>query len=148
LDTAGHRAGNPATAISPSDFYEVETATDYEEAITGCEITKSIGDTVEALPGNRVGPTNHGVDDLLAMFPDGAIAIIGMFDPAAFEAMRRQSGNFTLEIVNMLAFRIDHRSGNEITGTIVGAPSEMVTVCNTPPCPTSSGLVTVLRLLR
>jgi len=142
------KAGNPNQAISPSDFYEIETATDYEEAISGCRIAKSIGDTVEALPGNRVGPTNSGVDTLLASHPDGAIVVIGMFDPSAFEAMRRQSGNFTLEIVNMLAFRIDHRNGNEITGTIVGAPSEQVAVCNTPPCPSSSGLVTVLRLIR
>jgi hypothetical protein len=71
-----------------------------------------------------------------------------MFDPAAFEAQRRQSGNFDLEIVNMLAFRIDHRNGNEVVGTIVGAPSDMATTCETSPCPTSSGLIQVLRLVR
>lgn len=142
------KPGNPNQAISPSDFYEIETATDYEEAISGCKIAKNVGDPVTALPGNRVGPTNHGVDDLLAANPDGAIVVIGMFDPAAFEAQRRQSGNFTLEIVNMLAFKIDHRNGNEVVGTIVGAPSTMLNVCNTPPCPTSTGLLAVLRLLR
>jgi hypothetical protein len=142
------KAGNPATAISPSDFYEIETATDYEEAIYGCRITKNIGDTVTALPGNRVGPTNSGVDTLLSAYPDGATVVIGMFDPSAFEAMRRQSGNFTLEIVNMLAFRIDHRNANQVVGTIVGAPSDMVTLCEDPVCPTSSGLIQVIRLVR
>jgi hypothetical protein len=142
------KAGNPNQAISPSDFYEIEDATDYEEAITGCEIIKSIGDMADALPGNRVGPTNQGVDDLLAANPDGAIVVIGMFNPAEFWAMDRQSGNFPLHITNMLAFRIDHRSGNEVVGTIVGAPSQMFTACNTPPCPTSSGLIRILRLLR
>jgi hypothetical protein len=142
------KAGNPHQAISPSDFYEIEDASDYEEAITGCEIVKNIGDMASALPGNRVGPTNHGVDDLLAANPDGAIVIIGMFNPQEFWAMDRQSGNFPLHITNMLAFRIDHRNGNEVVGTIVGAPSQLLTVCNTPPCPTSSGLISVLRLLR
>jgi hypothetical protein len=142
------KAGNPNQAISPSDFYEIETATDYEEAIYGCRITKSIGDHVSALPGNRVGPTNHGIDTLLTMYPDGATVVIGMFDPAAFEAQRRQSGNFDLEIVNMLAFKIDHRNGNEVVGTIVGAPSDMATVCEVGPCPSSSGLIQILRLVR
>ena len=142
------KAGNPMQAISPSDFYEIETATDYEESIYDCRIAKSIGDHVSALPGNRVGPTNQGIDTLLGMYPDGAIVVIGMFDPAAFEAQRRQSGNFDLEIVNMLAFKIDHRNGNEVVGTIVGAPSSQVTVCEVTPCPTSSGLIQVLRLVR
>jgi hypothetical protein len=142
------KAGNPNQAISPSDFYEIETATDYEESIYDCRITKSIGEHASALPGNRVGPTNSGIDQLLSIYPAGATVVIGMFDPAAFEAQRRQSGNFDLEIVNMLAFKIDHRNGNEVVGTIVGAPSSMATVCETAPCPTSSGLIQILRLVR
>lgn len=118
------KAGNPHQAISPSDFYEMEDATSYEEAITGCEITKKIGDTVTALPGNRVGPTNHGVDALTANGP--VVVNIAMFSPAAFEAMRRQSGNFELVIVNMLAFEITGRTGNQITGKIIGGPGEII----------------------
>lgn len=112
------KPGNPNQAISPSDFYEIETATDYEESIVKCLITKSIGDTVEALPGNRVGPTNQGVDTLVANGP--VDVVIGMFDPSAFEAQRRQSGNFTLTIVNMIGVRITSRNGNQIEGVIVG----------------------------
>jgi hypothetical protein len=112
------KPGNPNQAISPSDFYEIETAVDYEEGIVKCLITKNIGDTVTALAGNRVGPTNHGVDTLVANGP--VDIVIGMFDPAEFEAQRRQSGNFTLKIVNMLGVRITSRRGNEIWGVISG----------------------------
>jgi hypothetical protein len=112
------KPGNPNQSISPSDFYEIETASDYEESIVKCLITKNIGDTVEALPGNRVGPTNHGVDTLIA---DGPVnVVIGMFDPAAFDAQRRQSGNFTLTIVNMIGVTITSRQGNQIEGVITG----------------------------
>jgi hypothetical protein len=142
------KAGNPQQAISPSDFYEIEDANLYEPAITGCVITKNIGDDINVLNGNRVGPTNHGIDDLLLMYPEGATVVIGMFSPAAFWAMDRQSGNFDLTITNMLAFKIDHRNGNQVVGTIVGAPSTLLSVCNTPPCPVSSGLIQVLRLVR
>jgi len=112
------KPGNPNQAISPSDFYEIETATDYEESIVQCRITKNVGDTGEALPGNRVGPTNQGVDTLVANGP--VDVVIGMFDPAVFDAMRKQSGNFTLTIVNMIGVRITKRNGNQIEGVITG----------------------------
>ena len=112
------KPGNPNTAISPSDFYEIETAPDYEESIVGCLLTKNIGDTVEALPGNRVGPTNHGVDTLTANGP--VDVVIGMFNPADFEAQRRQTGKFTLTIVNMIGVRITGRNGNQVEGVITG----------------------------
>ena len=142
------KPGNPSGAISPSDFFEIETATDYEESISGCRITKSIGDMVDALPGSRVGPTASGVEALLEANPNGAIVTIGMFNPHEFAIQDRQSGNFPLHIVNLLAFKIDHMTGGSVYGTIVGAPSSMLTVCNAPPCPTSTGLVSVIRLIR
>jgi hypothetical protein len=143
------KPGNPHQAISPSDFYEIEDATNYWEAIVGCEITKSIGDGVTALPGNRVGPTRSGLETLLANSGGSAIVVIGMFDPAAFAAQPRNSGTFPLTIVNMLAFRVEEMQGGNIYGTIVGAPSDMLTVCPSgTECPTSSGLISVIRLIR
>ena len=128
------KPGNPAQAISPSFFFEIEDASVYEESIVGCLITKEIGDTVTVLPGNRVGPTNHGVDTLTA---NGEVdVVVAMFDPAAFEAQRRQSGNFTLTIVNMIGVRITGRHGNEINATIVGGVGEDI---GTGPAPTGGG---------
>ena len=143
------KPGNPHQAISPSDFYEIEEASLYEEAIYGCEITASIGDVVHALPGNRQGPTKHGVEELLARHGGSATVIIAMFDPAQFAAQDRQSGNFTLEIVNMLAFRIEGiESNGTVYGEIVGSPAEQLTACSTFPCPTSTGLINIIRLVR
>ena len=116
------KAGNPAQAISPSFFFEIEEANVYEESIVGCHITKRIGDTVEVLNGNRVGPTNQGVDALTANGP--VDVVVAMFDPEAFEAQRRQSGNFNLTIVNMIGVRVTGRQGNQVTGTIIGGIGE------------------------
>ena len=144
------KPGNPHQAISPSDFYEIQEASLYEEAIYGCEISGSIGDTVTALPGNRVGPTKSGLEILLDQHNGGPVTvIIGMFDPAAFAAQDRNSGTFPLEIVNMLAFSIVRQESNgDIFGTIVGAPASQLTACSTYPCPTSSGLINIIRLVR
>ena len=76
---------------------------------------------------------------------------IGMFDPAAYAAQPNQSGNQDIEIVNMLGFKLTAASfvGNTITGEIVGAPGAMVTgVCSVGPCPTSTGLINIIRLVR
>ena len=112
------KPGNPKQAISPSDFYEIETATDYKESIINCLITKNIGDTIEVLNGNRKGPTKQGVDVLTANGP--VDVVVGVFNPAAFEAQRRQSGNFDLQIVNMISVRI---TGIDNNGTVQGVIS-------------------------
>ena len=77
---------------------------------------------MEALAGNRVCPTNQGVDDLTA---DGPVNIvIGMFDPAEFDAMKRTTGSFTIHIVKLLGVRITGRTGNQVHGVISGAAGE------------------------
>jgi Flp pilus assembly protein TadG len=119
------KEGNPSTSdpIAPGDFYRIEPADTYEEAIVGCEIQKGIGDIVTIRPGNGVGPTKHGVEDLLAAHDGGPVTVqVGMFDPAAFEALDRQSGTFDIEIVNIMGFRIEaYGPGNQVRGTIVAA---------------------------
>jgi Flp pilus assembly protein TadG len=116
------KPGNPSGTISPGDFFEIEDANDYEESIAKCVIEKRIGETVTALPGNRVGPTNSGVDTLLA---NGPVTItVGMFSPSEFAAQDRQSGTFTLTIVNLIGVTITARQGNQIEGFISGAAGE------------------------
>ena len=122
------KPGQPSNAISPSDYFEIETATDYEENIIHCQIEKGIGATVTSLPGNRVGPTNHGLDQLLAASPTGYVdVVIGMFSPVQFYTeLAKQTGTFELTIVNMLAVRVSGRQGNEISGVIVGGVGDDV----------------------
>ena len=145
------KPGRPANAISPSDFFEINEfgatgGKTYETSIINCEIAKKIGDTVELFPGSTVGPTNQGIDALLAANGGMADVIIGMFDPAIFEAQRRQSGRFILQIVNLVTVRITNRRGNQIDGLIVGGIGE-----DMGPGPTPSGassLIKVVQLVR
>jgi len=118
------RPGNPNQAISPSDFYEIETANLYEESIGGCRMSADIGDVVSALPGFRQGPTEQGMDVLLANGP--VDVVIAMFDPAAFAAQPRDSGTFPLTIVNMLGVRIESydKANRIVHGTIIGGVGE------------------------
>lgn len=123
------KEGNPNTnqPIAPGDFFRIEQANTYEEAIVGCTIQKGIGDNVIIRPGNGVGPTKHGVEDLLAANGGNPVIVqVGMFDPAAFEALDRQSGTFEIEIVNIMGFRIEgYGPGNQVRGTIVAAPTQL-----------------------
>jgi hypothetical protein len=124
------KEGNPSTSqpIAPGDFFRIEEADTYEEAITGCEIEQGIGDDVIIRPGNGVGPTKHGVEDLLAANDGEPVTVlVGMFDPAAFAALDRQSGTFPIEIVNMMGFKIySYGPGNQVVGEIVAAPGEIM----------------------
>jgi Flp pilus assembly protein TadG len=116
------KPGSPSQAINASDFYEIETANDYEESITGCMIEKLVGQTVEALSGNRVGPTNQGVDDLTANGPVNIV--VGMFSPIEFDALKKTTGSFTIHIVKLLGVQIIGRQGNKVEGKISGAAGE------------------------
>jgi hypothetical protein len=151
--------GNPHQTISPSDYYEIDDpefsligGKDYQYAISHCLLRRSVGDTISVKPGATNGPTTAGFEDLIAASPNGeAIIMIGMFDPAAFEAQKRDSGNFDITIVNMLAMKVDANSmdnNGTITATIVGSPSSMLEPCSTGPCPTSTGLLSIIRLVR
>jgi hypothetical protein len=146
------KPGSPANTISPSDFYEINEFGEtggktYESSIINCEIAKKIGDTVELFPGSTVGPTISGVDALLDANNGEVDVIVGMFDPAVFEAQRRQSGRIILQIVNMLAVRISRTVGSHIEGLIVGGVGE--DMGGTGPKPSGpSSLIKVVQLVR
>ena len=142
------KPGQPANTISPSDFFEINEfgatgGKTYETSIINCEISKQIGETVELFPGNTVGPTNQGIDALLDNADGGPVdVVIGMFDPAVFEAQRRQSGRIILQIVNMLSVRISGRHGNQIDGLIVGGVGE-----DMGPGPTPTGAASLIKVI-
>jgi hypothetical protein len=151
------KPGKPNQAIAPGNFYAVDDpmfdingGNDYRDAIAGCVLSHSVGDTISIKDGNMIGPTNQGFTDLLDANGGSAIVMIGMFNPAAYVQQSKQTGNQDITIVNMLAFKVteDSFQGNTITGTIVGAPSSMLTPCTMPPCPTTTGLASILKLVR
>jgi hypothetical protein len=78
------KVGNPQQAIEPGIFYPINFpplnnpegespltgGSWYEQWIAGCSpFTVGVGDQLQLEPGNMVGPTTHGMDDLVAQDP-------------------------------------------------------------------------------
>jgi hypothetical protein len=78
------KVGNPQQAISPGVFYPINFpplddesgeapltgASWYEQWISGCEpYVVGVNDRLQIEPGNMVGPTVHGMEDLFALDP-------------------------------------------------------------------------------
>jgi hypothetical protein len=78
------KVGNPQQAISPGIFYPVDFppinnpdgespltgGAWYEQWISGCApFVVGVGDQLQLEPGNMVGPTAHGMEDLVAQDP-------------------------------------------------------------------------------
>jgi Flp pilus assembly protein TadG len=129
------------TKIAPSFYYPyaipVSTgADDYREAIGGCNTTiMKFGQTYDPEPGNMVGPTTQGMDDLIAldpsaywdettnrvvskMKPSPRVRAIPLFDPAYYADGKLNGRNASLKFVNYLGFFIEEMNGNEIYGRI------------------------------
>jgi hypothetical protein len=141
------KPGTPAGTISPSDFFEIELATDYYENIVNCQISAQVGDLIDVLNGNRVGPTNQGVTDLLAAAGGPVDVVIGLFSPVEFAQLDRQSGNnLPLHITNFIGVQISAMQGNQVQGKIVGGIGSS---SGTAPTPTgSSSLIKTIQLVR
>jgi hypothetical protein len=168
------KEGNPGEAIEPSNFFRVGPADEYEDSITGCMLEGGIGDLLESRPGSGVGPTIHGVEDLIAadmgatvdsngvvtgscaptcMGYEGKptsprIVAIAMFDPAEYDAIGRPSGIFQLHIVNILAFFVQSVGSPpdaDVTGVIVGDAGLLKTGPGPEP---GSGFLHVVQLIR
>ena len=71
------KQGDPHDTLNPGWYYPVVICgtggNRYEEAISGacsCDVTITPPVVLDMEPGNMIGPTKHGVDDLLAQDPD------------------------------------------------------------------------------
>jgi len=82
-----------------------------------------------------VGPTNQGMDDLIALDPDAywdpttnrvisnmqpspRVRAIPLFDPAYYADGKQNGRNASLKFVNYLGFFIESMQGNEVVGRI------------------------------
>ncbi len=150
------KAGGPQTSISPGVFFPVRLpvyggsstgGNDYSNNIAGCNgIAIPIGSFLESENGNMVGPTAHGVADLIAQDPNaewdpstksvvnscaqgspacGArsprVVAIPIFDVALYESTKRQ-GLPQFKIVNILGFFLDDMQGNDVVGYLTEVP--------------------------
>jgi hypothetical protein len=112
-------------------------ASDYREDIATCNSTKlAIGDFMDAEPGNMVGPTKQGTDDLVDKDPNAVwdesckcvknsafrtsprVVVIPVYDPVYYETGKQNGSNASLKIANFLGFFIEKMNGNEVVGRI------------------------------
>jgi Flp pilus assembly protein TadG len=127
--------------IAPSFYYPYDIpgrtgASDYREDIGTCNTTvMQFGQVFNPEPGNMVGPTQQGMDDLIArdpnaywdtatnrvmstMRPSPRVVAIPLFDPEYYATGKLNGRNASLKFVNYLGFFIEEMRGNEVVGRI------------------------------
>jgi Flp pilus assembly protein TadG len=135
---------NNDSQIAPSFYYpwdmvgEDMGADDYRHNIGYCNTNvMQFGDVFVAKPGNMVGPTNQGMDDLILRDPRATwnestdpdtinsefrpsprLVAIPLFDPEYYDTGKRMGRNASLKFVNYLGFFIEEMRGNEVVGRI------------------------------
>ena len=108
----------------------------YEQNIHICNTTLVHFDDIMTLePGNMVGPTNQGIDALIAqdptaywdtttntvvstMNPSPRVFPIPLFDPEYYQSGIVSGRNTTLRVANWIGFFVVGRQGNEVSGRI------------------------------
>ncbi len=109
---------------------------DYRWNIGNCNTTiYYYGDPMVPEPGNMVGPTKQGIEDLIAKDPDAywdtgcncvhsdmhpspRVAVIPVFDPPFYETGKQNGRNADLKMANWVGFYIEGMVGNEVKGRI------------------------------
>jgi Flp pilus assembly protein TadG len=133
---------NNDTKIAPSFYYPWDMvgddrgADDYRWSIGHCNVDiMGFGQDFVAKPGNMVGPTKQGMDDLIALDPDARwdtsankvvsdkypsprVVAIPLFNPQYYADGKANGRNASLKFVNYLGFFIESMSGNEVVGRI------------------------------
>lgn len=166
------KVGNPQSTVAPGLFFPVNYppldldpnpltgANWYRQWIADCEpYPVGVGDRLQVEPGNMVGPTHQGMDDLIALDPNASwdsatktvvnsaygisprIALVPLFDPT----LPPNSGRNWVTVAQIGAFFIEQTgAGGEVTGRFIDVTSQG------SPCPggLGSGLVKGLSLIQ
>ncbi|MBI3399849.1 MAG: hypothetical protein HY048_00390 [Acidobacteria bacterium] len=135
------RAGT-GNNIEPTMYYSWAMpsntgADDYRGNIAGCNpAVVHLSDPMTQEPGDMTGPTNQGVDDLIAQDPNaywdtvcncvkgsayGAsprVFPIPLFDPDYYQSGKVNGRNASLKVANWIGFFLVTRNGNNVTGRI------------------------------
>jgi len=134
------RAGT-GNNITPSFYFSyamggISGASEYEWNIANCNTTMMAwGDLLLAEPGNMVGPTTSGIDQLLAkdvnawwndstrkvvstMAPSPRVIAIPVYDPNYYDEGKRNGRNADLKVANYVGFFVVGRQGNNVQGII------------------------------
>ncbi len=134
------RAGT-GNDIMPSFYFSYAIGgntggSEYRWNIANCNTTvMGWGDLLLMEPGNMVGPTDDGVDDLLAQDPDAywdtgtnspvstvhpspRVVAIPLYDPVYYDTGKLNGRDADLKVANYLGFFIERRQGNNVYGRI------------------------------
>lgn len=149
---------------NPWDLPGSTGATDYRNNIANCNTAViPIGDPMTAEPGNMVGPTQQGTDDLVAKDPNAfwdlacncvkgsafgtspRVVVIPLYDPAFYATGQQNGRNADLKIANYLGFFIEKMQGNEVVGRVT--PVGGVFAGNAGPAP-AGAFPKVVRLVQ
>lgn len=162
------KIGNPQETVSPGHFFAIDLppvnratpvtgASEYELNIASCEGSNqylvSVGDELQLEPGNMVGPTKKGIEDLVAQDPNAywddagrevadsdfypelsspRVVVIAFYDPRQPPV----SGRNSIFVINMAAMFIE---GVDSSGNVSGIYMETVAY-NPNPEPGNCGL--------
>lgn len=152
------RAGT-GNNIMPSFYFSyaiggISGGSEYEWNIANCNTTMmEWGDLLLAEPGNMVGPTTDGIDQLIAKDPSATwdttynkavsttppsprVVAIPLYDPNYYETGKLNGRNADLKVANYLGFFITGRSGNNVYGRIT--PISGLVKGNGGPAPTGA----------
>lgn len=134
------RAGT-GNNIQPSFYFSyaiggISGGDEYRDNIANCNNTMmGWGDLLLAEPGNMVGPTTQGIDDLIAkdtgaywdedldkpvstVNPSPRVVIIPLYDPEYYDTGKRNGRTADLKVANYMGFFIVGRQGNNVYGRI------------------------------
>jgi Flp pilus assembly protein TadG len=136
---------NNDTKIAPSFYYpwdmvgENRGADDYRWSIGHCNVDlMEFDQEFVAKPGNMVGPTKQGMDDLIDLDPGAKwdpytgevvnsnakngpsprVVAIPLFDPVFYANGKANGRNASLKFVNYMGFFLEKMNGNEVVGRI------------------------------
>jgi Flp pilus assembly protein TadG len=152
------RAGNGQN-VEPTMYFSWampsnEGGDDYRDNIANCNTTLvHFGDPEVQEPGDMTGPTNQGVDDLIAkdpnaywdtaknevhtsLHPSPRVFPIPLYDPDYYQSQKTNGRNATLRVANWIGFFVESRNGNNVTGRIT--PILGVIDNNAGPAPTGT----------
>ena len=152
------RAGT-GSDIMPSFYFSyaiggISGGDEYRWNIANCNTTiMGFGELLLMEPGNKVGPTNDGIDDLLAkdpnaywdrtlkkpvstMSPSPRVVAIPLYDPNYYETGKLNGRTADLKVANYMGFFITGRSGNNVYGRIT--PISGLVKGNGGPAPTGA----------
>jgi Flp pilus assembly protein TadG len=135
------RAGT-GNNVEPTMYYSWKMPDDvggdyYRDNIRTCN-TRTVGfdAIVQQEPGNMVGPTNQGIDDLIAQDPgaywdattNSVVSPLGsrsprifpipLYDPDFYQGGVTAGRNATLRVTNWIGFFVEGRKGNEVFGRV------------------------------